>query len=276
MIQEQSPSDLQDPLEIFLIKDEDQTTEDEEVNDTNDPLNGSDDSEEQIPEDEGDWHESNGGCFGDSDDSKEDEEVNDTDASSKGSDDSEDQTTEDEEANDSDDSLNGSDDSEEQTSEDAADWHESNGGWFGGYDSKEYEEVNDTDDSLNVSDDSKEQFPEHWHESNGHWCGGSDDLKEDKEVNDTDGSLKGIGDSKEQTRIEPVTPEEVTDSEFDKFMIALFEVFDANEKEQLPIDDVKMAIFEQTSITEGQFSTCIRKLIDLNEARYIGKVLYLI
>ena len=103
----------------------------------------------------------------------------------------------------------------------------------------------------------------------------------------------GSGDSEEQTsedensapqppeaekaKIESsVTAEEVTDSEFDKFMTALFEVFEANEKEQLPMEDVKMAIFEQMSITEGQLMTCIRKLIDLNEVRYIGNVLYLI
>ena len=171
----------------------------------------------------------------------------------KGSDDSEDQTTEDEEVNDADDLFNGSDDSEEQTSEDAGDWHESNGGWFGGYDdSKEDEEVNDPDDSLKGSDDSKEQTSEY--------------------ENPAPQPLEA-----KNTRIEPsVTAEEVTDSEFDKFMTALFEVFEANEKEQLPIEDVKRAIFEQTSITEGQLMTCIRKLIDLNEARYIGNVLYLI
>ena len=243
---------------------ENQTTEDEEATDTDDSLNGSNDSEEQTSEDAGDWHESNGGWFGSSDDSQEDEEVNDTD-----------------------DSLNGSNDLKEQFPED---WHESNGGWFGGSDnSKEDEEVNDPDDSLNGSDDSKEQFPEEWHKSNGgsfgvrplELFGGSHDSKVHEEVNGTDDSeyenpapqpLEA-----KKTIIEPsVTAEEVTDSEFDKFMIALFGVFDANEKEQLPIDDVKMAIFEQTSITEGQFSTCIRKVIDLNEARYIGKVLYLI
>ena len=143
--------------------------------------------------------------------------------------------------------------------------------WFGGSDDlKGDEEVNDTDDSSKGSDDSE------------------DKSIEKEEANDTNDSFEGSDDfdeyptsedenPKKKTSIEPsVTAEEVTDSEFDKFMTALFEVFEANEKEQLPIEDVKRAIFEQTSITEGQFSTCIRKLIDLNEARYIGKVLYLI
>ena len=229
--------------------------QEEEDNETDDSLKGSDDSEDQTSEDErvNDTDDSGKGSDDSKDQTTEGEKVGDTDDSSKGSDDSEDQTTEDEDANDSDDSLNGSNDSEEQTSEDAGDWHESNGGWFGGYDdSKEDEEVNDPDDSLKGSDDSKEQTSEY--------------------ENPAPQPLEA-----KNTRIEPsVTAEEVTDSEFDKFMTALFEVFEANEKEQLPIEDVKRAIFEQTSITEGQLMTCIRKLIDLNEARYIGNVLYLI
>ena len=229
--------------------------QEEEDNETDDSLKGSDDSEDQTSEDEkvDDTDDSGKGSDDSKDQTTEGEKVGDTDDSSKGSDDSEDQTTEDEDANDSDDSLNGSNDSEEQTSEDAGDWHESNGGWFGGYDdSKEDEEVNDPDDSLKGSNDSKEQTSEY--------------------ENPAPQPLEA-----KNTRIEPsVTAEEVTDSEFDKFMTALFEVFEANEKEQLPIEDVKRAIFEQTSITEGQLMTCIRKLIDLNEARYIGNVLYLI
>ena len=194
---------------------------------------------------------------------------------------------------------------------DAADWHESNGGWFGGFDdshggsndsfggsddSKEEEDVNDTDDSFKASDDSEEQ------------------TTEDEEVNDTDDSLKGSDDSKKQipedkasvpqlpefkkaiqaksnidriynairemfstlkisdikerctpkakkARIEPPTiiAEEVTDFEFINFTTTLFDVvFELNKEEQLTMEEVKMAIFEQSRIT------CIKKLIDLD------------
>ena len=76
-----------------------------------------------------------------------------------------------------------------------------------------------------------------------------------------------------------VVAEEVNDSEFEKFKPALFALFKAdrqNRQQRLPMKDVKIAIFEQTSLTEGQLITCIEKASDLNLVMLAKDVLYFI
>ena len=76
-----------------------------------------------------------------------------------------------------------------------------------------------------------------------------------------------------------VVAEEVNDSEFEKFKTALFALFKAdrqNRQQRLPMKDVKIAIFEQTSLTEGQLITCIEKASDLNLVMLAKDVLYFI
>ena len=124
---------------------------------------------------------------------------------------------------------------------------------------------------------------------------GSDDLKEqsteDGEVNDADDTFKGSDDSNDQTKetqpprakkvkVEPfVIPKKVNDSEFETFKKTLFALFKAdrqNRQQRLPMKDVKVSIFEQTSLTEGQLITCIEKASDLNLVMLAKDVLYFI
>ena len=63
---------------------------------------------------------------------------------------------------------------------------------------------------------------------------------------------------------EPTVTEEVNDSKFEKFKTALLKFFKAKRQENLPIEKVKKAIIEMTSLTEEQLLTCIEKGIDLN------------
>ena len=80
----------------------------------------------------------------------------------------------------------------------------------------------------------------------------------------------------------PVVLEEVNALEFDSFKTALFGLFEAvyragnAYKNDLPMKEVKKAIFAQTSLSEGQFMKCIQKMIDLNKAMVSCGVFYLI
>merc|ERR1712051_689660 len=63
----------------------------------------------------------------------------------------------------------------------------------------------------------------------------------------------------------PVVSEEVTDTEFDSFKTALFGAFEASHAQQLPMEEVKKAVFEKTSLSEGQLMKCIEKMTELNK-----------
>merc|ERR1712223_2116835 len=54
-----------------------------------------------------------------------------------------------------------------------------------------------------------------------------------------------------------VVSEEVNDTEFESFKTAVFAAFEASHQQQLPMADVKKAIFEKTSLSEGQLMKCI-------------------
>ena len=80
-------------------------------------------------------------------------------------------------------------------------------------------------------------------------------------------------------KVEPLVAEEVDESEFEKFKTALFALFKAdgqNRQQRLPMKDVNISIFEQTSLTEGQLITCIEKASDLNLVMLAKDVLYFI
>ena len=98
-------------------------------------------------------------------------------------------------------------------------------------------------------------------------------------------SISGQSGSEHEHHISPssskkhIVAEEVNDSEFEKFKTALFALFKAdrqNRQQQLPMKDVKIAIFEQSSLTEGQVITCIEKASDLNLVMVAKDVLYFI
>merc|ERR1711894_859814 len=74
----------------------------------------------------------------------------------------------------------------------------------------------------------------------------------------------------------PVASEEVSDIEFDSFKTALFGAFEASHAQQLPMEDVKKAVFEKTSLNEGQLMKCIDKMTELNKVMLSSDVLYLI
>ena len=118
---------------------------------------------------------------------------------------------------------------------------------------------------------------------------GSDHLKEqsieDGEVNDADDTFKNSDDSKDQTKetrakkvkVEPfVIPKKVNDFEFKEFKATLFALFKANGQQQLPMEDVKMTIFEKTRLTKGQLKTCIEKGSELNLFMLDSDILYII
>ena len=73
-----------------------------------------------------------------------------------------------------------------------------------------------------------------------------------------------------------VTAKAVNETEFESFKTALFAAFEVNHLQQLPMEDVKKAIFEKTSLSEGQLITCIEKMTDLNKVMLASDVLYLI
>merc|ERR1712161_161973 len=73
-----------------------------------------------------------------------------------------------------------------------------------------------------------------------------------------------------------VTAKAVNETEFESFKTALFAAFEVNHQQQLPMEDVKKAIFEKTSLSEGQLMTCIEKMTDLNKVMLASDVLYLI
>merc|ERR1711874_202664 len=73
-----------------------------------------------------------------------------------------------------------------------------------------------------------------------------------------------------------VVSEEVNDTEFESFKTAVFAAFEASHQQQLPMEDVKKAIFEKTSLSEGQLMTCIEKMTELNKLMLSSDVLYLI
>ena len=120
----------------------------------------------------------------------------------------------------------------------------------------------------------------------------SDDLleqsTEDGEVNDPDDTFKGSDDSKDQTKetqpprakkvkVEPfVIPKKVNDFEYKEFKTTLFALFKANGQQQLPMEDVKMTIFEKTRLTKGQLKTCIEKGSELNLFMVDSNILYII
>ena len=121
---------------------------------------------------------------------------------------------------------------------------------------------------------------------------GSNDLKEQStengEVNDAEDTFKGSDDSNDQTKeiqpprakrikVEPfVIPKKVNDSEFETFKKTLFAVFEANRQQQLPMDVVKIAIFEKTRLSKGQLVTCIKKGSDLNLFMLDSDIIYII
>lgn len=73
-----------------------------------------------------------------------------------------------------------------------------------------------------------------------------------------------------------VVSEEVSDTEFESFKTAVFAAFEASHQQQLPMEDVKKAIFEKTSLSEGQLMKCIEKMTELNKLMLSSDVLYLI
>jgi hypothetical protein len=73
-----------------------------------------------------------------------------------------------------------------------------------------------------------------------------------------------------------VTAKAVNETEFESFKTALFAAFEVNHLQQLPMEDVRKAIFEKTSLSEGQLITCIEKMTDLNKVMMASDVLYLI
>jgi len=73
-----------------------------------------------------------------------------------------------------------------------------------------------------------------------------------------------------------VVSEEVNDTEFESFKTALFAAFEASHAQQLALEDVKKAIFEKTSLSEGQLMKCIEKMTELNKVMLSSDVLYLI
>ena len=120
---------------------------------------------------------------------------------------------------------------------------------------------------------------------------GSDHLKdqstEDGEVNDANDTFKGSDDSNDQTKethpprakkviVEPfVIPKKVNDSEFESFKKTLFALFKSN-GQQIPMEDVKIVIFEKTRLSKGQLVTCIKKGSDLNLFMLDSDILYII
>ena len=76
-------------------------------------------------------------------------------------------------------------------------------------------------------------------------------------------------------KVEPTVVEEVNDSKFEKFKMALLKFFKAKRQENLPIEKVKKAIIEMTSLTEEQLMTCIEKGSNLNLITLASGVLYL-
>ena len=76
-------------------------------------------------------------------------------------------------------------------------------------------------------------------------------------------------------KVEPTVAEEVNDSKFEKFKTALLKFFKAKRQENLPMEKVKKAIIEMTSLTEEQLMTCIEKGSDLNLITIASGVLYL-
>ena len=106
-------------------------------------------------------------------------------------------------------------------------------------------------------------------------------------VNDADDTFKGSDDSNDQTKetqpprakkvkVEPfVIPKKVNDSEFESFKKTLFTLFKSN-GQQIPMEDVKIAIFEKTRLSKGQLVTCIKKGSDLNLFMLDSDILYII
>ena len=47
-------------------------------------------------------------------------------------------------------------------------------------------------------------------------------------------------------------------------------------QEQLPMEEVKKAIFDKTKLNEGQLQTCIDKMTEENKVMLASDVLYLI
>ena len=79
--------------------------------------------------------------------------------------------------------------------------------------------------------------------------------------------------SKKARQEEPV---EVSDKEFEDFKMALFTAFEQSHQQQLPMDEVKKAIFDKTSLNEGQLQACITRMTDENRVMLASDVLYLI
>ena len=71
-------------------------------------------------------------------------------------------------------------------------------------------------------------------------------------------------------------PVEVSDKEFEDFKKALFTAFEESHQQQLPMEEVKKAIFDKTKLNEGQLQTCIDKMTEENKVMLASDVLYLI
>merc|ERR1712029_913312 len=69
---------------------------------------------------------------------------------------------------------------------------------------------------------------------------------------------------------------EVNDQQFEDFKKALFFAFEDSHQQQLPMEEVKKVVFDQTSLTEAQLETCIEKMTEMNKVMKASDILYLI
>jgi DNA replication licensing factor MCM3 len=69
---------------------------------------------------------------------------------------------------------------------------------------------------------------------------------------------------------------QVSPEHHETFRKALFSAFEAEHAQQLPLDDVKKAIFKSTDLSEAQLMACIDKMADANKVMLSKDILYLI
>ena len=102
---------------------------------------------------------------------------------------------------------------------------------------------------------------------------------QDQEQQDDEENVAKPPEAKKARRDPPApapASEEVSDTEFDSFKSVLFGAFEASHAQQLPMEDVKKAVFDKTSLNEGQLMKCIEKMTELNKVMLSSDVLYLI
>jgi len=102
---------------------------------------------------------------------------------------------------------------------------------------------------------------------------------QDQEQQDDEENVAKPPEAKKARRDPPApapASEEVSDTEFDSFKTVLFGAFEASHAQQLPMEDVKKAVFDKTSLNEGQLMKCIEKMTELNKVMLSSDVLYLI